>query len=145
MAFAKAAAQTIRDMAGADYQADEDSFKDDEYDFAPMMHAVIPFYGTVQGQYILSLQEKTAAKLIGIYEENMSAGEFEENREEYGGFICEVLNSAVGQAIQVLKETFEEPTILPPHIIYGKIVYPNVPTGSAELGGDAGPIFSAFF
>lgn len=144
MALAMAVTQTIHDMAGADYQVYEDSFQDAKCDFPPMMHVCIRFQGMIQGEYIISLKEETAARLIEVYKEGISADELKEHREEYGGFLSEVLNAAVGQAVQELKKTFEEPTILPVRIIYGEMIYPDIPSGCVKLKGDAGTLVCCF-
>ncbi len=43
------------------------------------------------------------------------------------------------RAIQELKE-FEELTVLPGKIVYGEMVYPDIPIGRVELKGDAGTV-----
>ncbi len=144
MAFAKSVAQTIYDMAGADYQVHEDSFREMKYRFPAMMHAIIRFYGIIQGEYILSIKEETAAKLAQVFEEGIRPDELKKHREEYEGFVSEVVNVAAGQAIQYLKKEFEELTVLPGKIIYGEMVYPDIPTGYLELEGGTGTVVCCF-
>ncbi len=144
IALASSVAQTILDMAGADYQVYEDSFQKGKCEFPHMMHASIRFYGMIQGEYIISLKEETAAKLAEVYEDGVSVDELKEHREEYGGFVSEVLNVAVGHAVQELKKTFEDPTVVPVRITYGEMIYPDIPSGCVELRGDAGSVVCSF-
>ncbi|MCP4347420.1 MAG: hypothetical protein GY795_18095 [Desulfobacterales bacterium] len=144
IALASSVAQTILDMAGADYRVNEDSFQKGKYEFPHMIHASIRFYSMIQGEYIISLEEETAAKLAQVYEDGMSADELKEHREEYGGFVSELLNAAVGHAVQELRKTFEDPTIIPVRITYGEMIYPDIPSGCVELKGHAGPVVCSF-
>ncbi len=97
MTLAQSVAETIHDMAGADYQVCKDSFREAKYRLPFMMHAIIRFYGVIQGEYILSLKEETAAKLIQVCEEGVTEDALKEYREEYEGFVSEVINAAAGE------------------------------------------------
>ena len=137
-AFAGFLAQTIKEMTGRSYKSREDSFKETNLSFFPAMHAVIRFYGAVYGEYIVSLREETAARLIEVWEDGMTPEQLGELRNDFSDFISEMLNAAVGRAAEELKKTFEEPTISPVTMIYGEMKYPDISYGNVYLEGDDG-------
>ncbi len=104
--FAQTVICSLEDMVGISFGLNKSSFKKIPFSSPFNMTAYIHFAGTIQGDYILSLDEITAAKLAGVYEEGMSDNDLRKMREDYGGFIKELLNLAVGQAILELEQSF---------------------------------------
>ncbi|RKZ78015.1 MAG: hypothetical protein DRR16_28550, partial [Candidatus Parabeggiatoa sp. nov. 3] len=94
--FAKNVIQTLEDMTGVSFVLKEDSFQESSFSSSFNMIAHIHFVGTIEGDYLLSLNEVLAAKLIDAYEDGMSEQNLREIRADYGDFIKEVLNTAVG-------------------------------------------------
>lgn len=136
LTFAKFVAQTIGDMTGMSYQIDKSSFRQNQFDFSNMMHTALQFFGIIQGEYILSLEEKTAAKLINVHEKNLKGNELRQLREEFGVFINDVLNNAARLSIEKLGKKFEDLTISPIRIVYGGIYYPDISRGYINIKED---------
>jgi CheY-specific phosphatase CheX len=142
--FTESIRDCFRDMLGAEIVLDNTQVR--EQTFAPSrpMLAMIHFTGPVQGDYVLNLEEATAARLIGAWSEGMEATDLRELRPDFGGMLKEVLNTAVGMAIPKLEEVYGRLTYHPPMIVYGDLDGPPIPSGTLTLGADAGPIDCCF-
>ena len=141
--FAQSVADCLRDMLGAEIVVDP---KLETRPFLPShpLTVMIHFTGPVQGEYAVSLEETTAAFLIGAWSEGMSREELRGLRGDYGGMLKEMLNAAVGQAIPHLEAKVERLTYHPPLIIFGELEYPNVPSGLVRLSSGCGEIECSF-
>lgn len=145
LAFAEDVARSLQDMAGAAYQVSKASFRTGNCHFHPMMHVNIPFYGTIQGEFILSAEEETPARLTGVYKQDMPMKEMRQHREDYGEFVRELINVAAGQSVERLNEKgFEGVSWLSPRIVYGERIYPDISIACIELNGEAGPVLCHF-
>lgn len=142
--FAKNVIQTIEDMTGVPFRLNEDSFQETSFSSSFHMIAHIHFVGTIEGDYLLSLNEELAARLIDAYEDGMSADDIHEMREHYGDFIKEVLNTAVGWSITKLEQTFGNLTYTYCVLIYGEIEFPEVSSGNVKIDGTNGEILCGF-
>jgi len=142
--FAKSVIQTIEDMMGISFVLDENSFQESSFSSSFNMIAHIHFVGTIEGDYLLSLDEILAAKLIDFYEDGMFENELHEMREEYGDFIKEVLNIAVGSSITKLEQTFGNLTYTYCVLVYGEIEFPQVSSGGIKIKGENGEILCGF-
>jgi CheY-specific phosphatase CheX len=144
LVFAKNVIQTIKDMTGISFVLNEDSFQ--ESWFSPSFHMIahIHFVGTIEGDYLLSLNEVLAAKLIHAYEEGMSDDDLREMRQDYGDFIKELLNTAVGSSIMTLEQTFGNLSYTYCVLIYGEIEFPKVSSGGVKIEGENMQILCGF-
>ena len=68
----------------------------------------------------------------------------EEMREEYGAFFKEVVNTAAGDCLELLKDEHPALTILAPRVIYGTVSYPRVTCHLREVQTEIG-IFNFSF
>ncbi len=119
--FVQNVAQSIEDMVGCTFEIDTESYT--EKAFVPEfgMTVSIHFAGKVQGDYVVVMDEKTAAATIDAYEEGMEFEDLKAMREDYGGFIKECLNLSVGESIPALEQNFGEITFSPPVVVYGEL------------------------
>lgn len=97
------------------------------------------YTGTVYGEYILAMDETTAAAIVG-YDEEIT----DENREEIRDAICdairETLNMVVGEAIVSLQDSFAKLTITSPRVYFGSVRYPQFQTARCSLQTHAGEV-----
>jgi serine phosphatase RsbU (regulator of sigma subunit)/CheY-specific phosphatase CheX len=142
--FAKNVIQTIEDMTGVSFVLKKDSFQETSFSSSFNMIAHIHFVGTIEGDYLLSLNEVLAAKLIDAYEEEMSGELLREMRTDYGDFMKEVLNIAVGKSITALEQTFGNLTYTYCVLVYGEIKFPEVSSGGLKIEGENGEILCGF-
>jgi serine phosphatase RsbU (regulator of sigma subunit) len=142
--FAKNVIQTIKDMTGVSFVLNEDSFQETSFSSSFNMIVHIHFVGTIEGDYLLSLNEVLAAKLIDAYENGMSNDELHKMREDYGDFLKEVLNTAVGWSITKLEQTFGNLTYTYCILVYGEIEFPEVASGGVKIEGENGEILCGF-
>jgi diguanylate cyclase (GGDEF)-like protein len=144
MLFARYVCQTLADMTGVSYVTNDDTFHDEPFSYSSGMIVYIHFGGTIQGDYILALQEKTALKLIGAYFENMSTNQAQQLRDDSSDVLNEVLNIAVGQSIVELEKQFGILSYNSAIVVFGDIIFPKVTCNSFEINGEAGTILCAF-
>ena len=137
-AFANGVAGIMRDMVGAETSADPASAQETKFSPSRGMVVMIHFTGAIQGEFAITLSEATAARLLGAWSEGTTADDLKAMRGDFGGFLKEALNTAVGQAIPGLEKEFDALTFLPPVVVYGEIEYPDVPAGRILVSGDAG-------
>lgn len=130
----------FRDMLGIEMVLDSSQF--DERPFAPRrpMVAMIHFTGRIQGDYVINLEEETAAGLIGAWTDDMPVAVLKELRGEFGGLFKELLNTAVGMSIPSLEEKYGRLTYHPPLVIYGELDAPVIPSSTLTLRSGSGNI-----
>ncbi len=142
--FAQSVMQSMEDMAGISFRMNKSTFKEIPFSSPFNMVAFIHFIGTVQGSYIIGMNEITAAKLIEIYEDGMTRDDVRKMREDYGGFIKELLNLAVGQSISEIEQSFGYLTYTPCTLIYGEIEFPDIMSGDVKIESELGEIICGF-
>ncbi|MCP4348217.1 MAG: hypothetical protein GY795_22170 [Desulfobacterales bacterium] len=142
--FAQSVIQSIEDMAGISFRMNKSTFREVPFSSSFNMTAFIHFIGTVQGSYIIGINEITAAKLIEIYEHGMTHDDVREMREDFGGFIKELLNLAVGQSILEIEQSFGYLTYTPCTLIYGEIEFPDIMSGDVIIESEFGDIICGF-
>jgi len=133
--FAANTIKTIKDMTGLSFELDRSSLQVIPFLSAFNMAAYIHFTGTVQGDYILNLDEQTAARLTGLSCQGMPAREMRQMRKEYGGLIKELLNISVARAIPELEQRFGNLTYTPATLVYGELIFPEVMSGHITIQG----------
>jgi diguanylate cyclase (GGDEF)-like protein len=94
---------------------------------------LIPFSGTIQGNYVLSLSERIATDLL--MQENISLTYDETNkyRDASEEFFKEVLNTAAGASLFELEKSFGTLTMASPIIIHGEVIFPQMLTGNLTI------------
>jgi two-component system, NtrC family, sensor kinase len=99
----------------------------------------IYYTGTVYGEYMLAMDEETAAKILGIGEPITDLNR-SEIQEQFCDAFSEILNMVVGECIVHLQATYAKLTLTPPRVFFGKIRYPNFRTGRSVLHTPEGEI-----
>lgn len=99
----------------------------------------IYYTGTVYGEYLLAMDEETAAKILGI-EEPITDSNRTEIHEQFCDAFSEILNMIVGECLVQLQATYAKLTLTPPRVFFGKIRYPNFRTGRSVLHTPAGEV-----
>jgi signal transduction histidine kinase/CheY-specific phosphatase CheX len=142
--FAQKVCQTIGDISGIPFLTKKDTIREQPFMTQHEMIAYIHVSGSIQGDYIVALDEKVACRFIGAYNDGMSEASIRELREEYSGFVKELLNISVGQAVVELEKSFGNLTFSTPTVVYGKVDFPEVMAGAIDAAGDIGVIQCAF-
>lgn len=99
----------------------------------------IYYTGTVYGEYLLAMDEETAAKILGI-DESITDSNRTEIQEQFCDAFSEILNMIVGECLVQLQATYAKLTLTPPRVFFGKIRYPNFRTGCSVLHTPAGEV-----
>ncbi|WP_145347214.1 sensor histidine kinase [Rosistilla ulvae] len=99
----------------------------------------IYYTGTVFGEYVIAMDEETAARVIGL-----DGPIIEQTQPEIREMICdaisETLNTIVGEAIVQLQGSYAKLTVTSPRVYFGEVRYPQFRTRSATLNTDVGEI-----
>lgn len=129
--FANAVVENLELMGGITYEKQESIGDEKSADVVSGITFYIYFTGTAQGTYMLNMSEETAMKLSDC-----------ESTEDilYEGFLDEVLNTSVGQAIEVMKKYYGFLTFNPPVINWGVARFPSFEDRRVSLSGDCGDI-----
>lgn len=110
------------------------------------VHLSIPFSGLVNGEYIFNLDESVAAQIVGLDPEIPNEqSELEEQREEVGQALSELLNTAVGMVIGKLSDRYPHLSFASPRISFGVRVYPRIRIGRVDLDCEYGSIRCHFY
>jgi len=94
----------------------------------------------VYGEYILSMDESTAAGILG-----MPQAAPEDIREDLKDAFAEILNTAVGETITGLKDTYKKLTFAAPRITFGITIYPDISGSCANIHTSSGDIECHFY
>lgn len=116
--FAKRVAVCTYDITGEDAKVDELRRKNNEFRYENRLTAMIGFVGSVSGYFLLSTLSNTARLLV---RESLVSP----NDEIHKDFVCELLNTAVGQSIADLQKHFSHLTWFPPMSIQGDLELPR--------------------
>lgn len=100
----------------------------------------ILFTGMVYGEYILTLDEKVAARILGQDILGKSEADMNKIREEVSETFCEVLNIVVGESVVPLNQVYKKLTITPPRVYFGSVTYPKVKMAKTILTSDLGEV-----
>ena len=137
--FATITSRTCSDMFGVEPLSQSEMVETNSVDTRKSFIISIYYTGTVYGEYLLAMDESTAARIIGIEDEIT-----DENRDSIREDVCdamsEMLNTIVGEAIVGLQESYAKLTITAPRIFFGEIRYPKFRTGKVALQTEAGEI-----
>ena len=138
--FAEKVCSALADMGGAEYSVIRESFGEGTLNTLNPVILFIEFSGKIIGNYVLSLDASTAAALVGADATRLSGAADRDVREEFSGYLKEVLNVAVGRAIGGLEKKFGDLTFLPATIVYGEIEFPRFMGASIEIEGREGKL-----
>jgi signal transduction histidine kinase/CheY-specific phosphatase CheX len=131
-------------MVGVPFSVKEASFSESSFVSSFKMVTFISFSGIIQGNYLCSLDETTAIKIIGGFTEGMSDEQVREMRPDFSGFVKEVLNLSVGQSIVELEKNFGDLTFNPSTVVYGELEFPDFLSGNVLLESEHGNILCGF-
>jgi len=142
--FLSATCQTIRDMFGCECSSHE-NVEEKRVLTDKNFQVVIFFTGTIQGEYILAMQERTAARILGMADENTSKEELHEMRSEFSDAFSEALNVVVGKMITILGQDYKQLSFASARINFGTSIYPFIPTAKGRLSCDFGDVECHFY
>jgi signal transduction histidine kinase/CheY-like chemotaxis protein len=103
------------------------------------MICLLDFTGGRAGFLAVSLEEATAARLLGA--DPGSREELVAMRPDYEGLVKEALNSVSGACVEHLQDEYETISILPPKVIYGTVSFPRVSCLARAMDTSVGKLF----
>ena len=139
--FIRNVCQVFKDMADVDLQvlhagAGYSGLREHRRGMVVISH----FSGMVQGDFMLSTDEETAAVIAGLNPADIHDKGLCEHREMYAGLMCEALNICVHQSIGDLEAQYGALTALPPAWIFGEYHSADFISGVGYVGGSCGYI-----
>ncbi|MBF0226822.1 MAG: response regulator [Desulfobacterales bacterium] len=143
--FGQQFSKYISEMTSISFTLNHESFIHAPIFMTPFnMIAFAHFSGTIQGDYIIALDEEIASNLIKKYEHEMAKYGVSELKTEYSSFIKELLNIAVSRCMSELSGTFKNLSLSPGTVIYGKVEFPSVESGIIDIESKYGKIQCGF-
>ncbi len=133
------AARTIADMFGITTNTRVPTIENSSVETNKRFIVAIYYTGTVYGEYMLAMDEATAARIVG-FEEPLDDGNRVQFRDDICDAMAETLNTIVGEAIVHLQQSYAKLTLTAPRIFFGEIRYPKFRTGRTVLETEAGEI-----
>ncbi|MEM9644287.1 MAG: ATP-binding protein [Planctomycetota bacterium] len=137
--FVDVTAQTIHDVFGIKAVSSEPSVETPTLQTDKSLLVTVQYTGSVYGEYVLAMDEETAARLLGM-DETIDDDNRDSVREDIGDALSETLNLIVGTSIVDLQKSHSKLTLTAPRLIFGNVRYPAFKTARGVLGTPAGPI-----
>lgn len=142
--FLNASQHILSGMFGGDFKSDGKISESTSLDTDKQFIISVFYTGTVYGEYMLAMDEATAAAIIGV-----DSKTFEDRRQELRQTISdafsEALNMIVGESILDLSEVFKKLTFTTPRMHFGDIHYPSITSGRGSMQSAAGTIECHFY
>ncbi|NLE01752.1 MAG: GGDEF domain-containing protein [Fibrobacter sp.] len=132
--FTKHMSDTIHDITGVMFEMIDSSYEEKSFKFIAGMTVFISFYGKVQGEFIVGVNERNGLKIIGLENaDEISDNEIPKFREDLSGFFKEVINVAAAQTIDELEKIYENLTYFPAIVTFGDIIFPDVKSSTMAI------------
>jgi CheY-specific phosphatase CheX len=142
--FAQNVCQSIEEMAGMGYLIKKGSTREESFTYSRGMTVFINYYGSIQGDYLLSMDLQTAAKLTGVWREGFQDAHLRDSAETCNGILMEMLNAAVGRSIVQLEKQYHDLNYVAANVVHGEIFFPRSMSGGIAIEGRAGTIMCVF-
>ena len=137
--FSDIACRTFQEMFGVELQSANEIEERNSVQTGKPFLVSLYYTGTVYGEYLLAMDEQTAANILGI-EDELNEETREGIREEICDAMSETLNTIVGEAIINLQESYAKLTLTAPRIFFGEVRYPKFRTGKSIVSCEVGDI-----
>jgi signal transduction histidine kinase len=131
--FSESVSNVLAAMFGHNFQPDKTPHLESGVVSDKNFFVSIFFTGMVYGEYILAMNEETAASIIDLTIKDKSGAEHEQVRQEISAAFSELLNMVVGESIVGLIRVYQKMTLTPPRSFFGSVNYPKVMTGKTTL------------
>ncbi len=132
--FAQAVTRVLYDLCGVQFSYGQCHKSNSQEVISKELTVFTYFTGTVQGTYTLNIPTTVANELLQISEPIKGV------RDLAQGLFEEVVNVAVGQSIEQLKDKFGFLTFNPPVVALGEILFPSYRNSSIILQSEYGEI-----
>ena len=138
--FVENAAQCFKDLVNADFAVELSrnmrGLVAQEHGFVIVAH----FSGRIQGDFLFSTTEMTAAKIAGVYPADNSLVGLIKGRSVFSDVMREVLNVSAQMTLSELGKSYGTLTLLPSAWIYGEYHMADYISGIGVIGGICGRI-----
>jgi CheY-specific phosphatase CheX len=138
--FVKHAAQCFKDLVNADFSImpspKVQGMVEIEHGFVVIAH----FSGSIQGDFIFSTTEMTAAKIAGAFPADNSLMGLMKGRVVFSDVMREVLNVSAQLTLANLSRSFGALTLLPSSWVFGEYHTADFISGIGVIGGIHGQI-----
>ena len=138
-AFAQITQRTLEDMFDVSSSALTPAVATQSIKTSKNLFVSVNGTGTTYVEYILALDEATAAKIVGL-ELPDSEQPCVELRDEICDALSETLNTIAGEAILRVQENYPKLTLAAPRVFFGEIRYPQFQSANCILSTDVGEL-----
>ncbi len=131
--FAEVSAKNLNSVFDLESQVSEAVYSQAGLHIGKQISISVLFTGVVFGEFVLALDEETAAKILGQTLQGSDEATRNAVLEDIADNFGELLNLIVGESILGLTNIHKKLTITAPKIQYGKTKYPKVKAGKVLL------------
>jgi signal transduction histidine kinase len=131
--------RNLLDLFGVESSADHQVIESASVSTEKSFIVTIYYTGTVYGEYLLAMDESTAAAALGL-DTPITESNRPQIQEQIADAFSELLNMVVGECLVDLQSTYAKLTLTPPRVYFGKIRYPKFRTGMSSLKTPFGDI-----
>lgn len=138
--FVKNTAQCFKDLVNADFSVMPScnmmGLGVKKYGFVVVAH----FSGRIQGDFLFSTTEMTAAKIAGVYPADNSYAGLVQGRTVFADVMREVMNVSAQMTLVELGKSVGTLTLLPSAWVFGEYHMADYISGIGVIGGTCGQI-----
>ena len=118
--FVRSVCSVFRDMMNVEFHPELHSRRTRPLVYVNGFTAITRFSGTIHGEFLISTDELTAAKIAGVFQPDDGMAAVARDREMYASMMCEVINVSAHLSIGELSETYGQLVVLPPSWVVGE-------------------------
>jgi CheY-specific phosphatase CheX len=131
--FAQKVTKSLEDFFSITYEIQARSLSKGFYKSIGSFTAIMHFNGTIQGDFIVTTDEKNAEKLTLISSLSKTTDYSNDSRCLVTDYFTELLNVSSGQALPELEKKFGSLYLTPPSVIFGELRQSQVISGNVDI------------
>jgi signal transduction histidine kinase/DNA-binding response OmpR family regulator/CheY-specific phosphatase CheX len=138
--FADTICLSLQLMSGVDFKVQHPISLQKSFNCTTDMAVIVNFSGIVQGDLIIGIDRNVAARIL---EHSIQITEYSKSDKQIElafDFLREMLNTAAGSMLLQLENDFPYLSHHPPYVVFGQVVFPEIPVGMVQLAGAVGAI-----
>ena len=138
--FADTISLSLQLMSGVDFKVQHPIIVQKSFNCTTDITVIVNFSGIVQGGLIIGIDRTVAARILEHSLQITEPSKTDKRIEMAYDFLREVLNTAAGSMLLQLENDFPYLSHHPPYVVFGQIVFPEIPVGMVRLAGPIGVI-----
>ncbi len=131
--FAQKVTRSLEDFFDVTYEIQAKSLSKGFYKSIGSFTAIMHFSGSVQGDFVITTDEKNAEKLACMSRFAKTTDDASDSRNLISDYFTELLNVSSGQTLPELEKKFGSLYLTPPSIVFGELRQSQVISGNVDI------------